>query len=136
MKILIADDYRMMRELIRDYLQSYFPKAEIQSVTDGKEIIDTVLQDPYWDMIISDILMPHITGIDAAAYLCHHHIKIPFIFVSASHEHYLKRLPYTTTFFVAKENICDDLYNAVKEVVEQNHLQIPTITSSVPNKAA
>lgn len=57
--ILIVEDERNIRELLRDILEPYY---NINEACDGKEAYDMIMKNTP-DLIISDILMPHLNGI-------------------------------------------------------------------------
>jgi PAS domain S-box-containing protein len=60
-KILVADDEPVIREGFAEFLRHFGLKVETAS--DGKEAIDKIKKKRY-DLIISDIKMPHFTGYD------------------------------------------------------------------------
>ncbi len=63
--ILIADEESLNRKLISSFLRKRY-KANIQEVAGGKEIIDEYKRNPNkYDIIITDINMPKINGIEA-----------------------------------------------------------------------
>jgi DNA-binding NarL/FixJ family response regulator len=62
-RVLLADDHRMMSEGLRSLLQPHFDVVGI--VSDGRELIAAAKRlDP--DIVVLDISMPSLNGIDAA----------------------------------------------------------------------
>ncbi|WP_066191852.1 MULTISPECIES: response regulator transcription factor [Gracilibacillus] len=59
-KILIVDDEQQMRHMLRLYLRNEF---EVIEAADGKEAIQT-LQDTELDLVLLDIMMPGIDGVE------------------------------------------------------------------------
>ncbi|MBR4019300.1 MAG: response regulator, partial [Clostridia bacterium] len=59
LKILIAEDDRELRQLFQHVLikNGY----SVKGVSNGKEALDAIEQD-YFDLIISDIMMPEMDG--------------------------------------------------------------------------
>ncbi|MDY6943096.1 MAG: response regulator [Pseudomonadota bacterium] len=58
LKILVADDSRVMQESIRRFLE---PQHEVITVADGEAAWDTLQADTF-DLLISDISMPNLDG--------------------------------------------------------------------------
>ncbi|MGC8915512.1 MAG: response regulator [Thermoanaerobaculum sp.] len=66
MKVLVADDSRIFRVLVRELLQE--KGATVLEAADGKEALDTALaQRP--DLLILDALMPRLSGFEVLAKL-------------------------------------------------------------------
>ena len=82
LRIAVADD-----ELdVRDYYQKVLPRLGHQGVSaarTGRELVEQCLSSRP-DLVITDIKMPDMDGIDAADLICRD-VPIPFILVSAYH---------------------------------------------------
>ena len=61
LKILVADDEQLIREGFAEFLRHF--KMEVDTAEDGKKAIEMIQKNDY-DLIISDIKMPHKTGYD------------------------------------------------------------------------
>ena len=59
-KVLIVDDEDDLRRSIEQIFESFF--AEVVSAVDGKDALEKFNQQGPFDMIITDISMPNITG--------------------------------------------------------------------------
>lgn len=79
-KILIAEDDRELRQLFQHVLvkNGYMVKG----VSDGKEALEAMEND-YFDLIISDIMMPEIDGFEFAETIREMNHEIPILFMSA-----------------------------------------------------
>jgi NarL family two-component system response regulator LiaR len=76
-KILIADDHPLMREALRTALMDEPDLQVVGEAKDGNEALDLAAQlNP--DMVLMDLLMPGLDGLEAIARLqeSHPHIKI------------------------------------------------------------
>ena len=78
-KILIADDERKIRETIRDYLEA--KGFSVVLAKDGSEAA-TKAADEALDLIILDVLMPELNGIEACKVI-REFSDVPILFLSA-----------------------------------------------------
>lgn len=80
MKILVADDDENLRKGLVSFLQK--EGYEIISVSDGKRALDSARQNKI-DLIISDVQMPELSGLELLDNLRKQNIHIPFIVITA-----------------------------------------------------
>ena len=80
-KILIAEDDSSNYLFIESYLKQ--TKSAILWARDGKEALDIFRLDPSLDMILMDLKMPEINGIDATRTIRETNQKIPVIALTA-----------------------------------------------------
>ena len=82
-KILIADDEAYERQLLEDILHRHFdPQIQTRSVENGRQAIDTAgLWRP--SLILMDIEMPGVNGIEAARRILEQDAAVKMIFVTA-----------------------------------------------------
>lgn len=83
MKILIADDSRVMRTIVvRTLRQAGYGDADIVEAADGAQALELVRsEDP--DLVLSDWNMPNMTGIEFLVALREGGDKRPFGFVTS-----------------------------------------------------
>lgn len=65
---LIADDHYVMRQAIIQIVKDDWPDAFCAEAADGSQLVGKATDAP-WDIIISDISMPLLSGIEALAAL-------------------------------------------------------------------
>jgi two-component system, NtrC family, response regulator HydG len=86
-KAMIVDDEQEMRFLLRDFLQSKdFEVTLVSSATDAVKLleVDSVSgQSLEFDLIISDIKMPGMNGLDFTSSIQASHPQIPIILITA-----------------------------------------------------
>ena len=90
MKVLVVDDEKLIRDVIKEYL--LLDKMEVVEASDGEEALECVKKDNF-DIIIMDIMMPKMDGYTA----CREIKKIndvPFIMLSARGEEYDKLIGF------------------------------------------
>ena len=64
MKLLLVDDHEMVRLGLKSYLSMQDGIDQVLEASDGQEGVEIALQERP-DVIIMDIVMPHMTGIEA-----------------------------------------------------------------------
>jgi len=83
MKIVVADDSRVMRQIvIRTLRQAGFTGHEILEAENGLEAVQLVQRETP-DLVLSDWNMPEMTGIEALAALRGSGSNVPFGFVTS-----------------------------------------------------
>jgi CheY-like chemotaxis protein len=82
-RALVVDDDAASRILFVEHLSSL--GYATTAAADGEDAIDILSFDPYYDLIITDIMMPYMAGVEFAAKLKKNALtqKIPIIATSA-----------------------------------------------------
>lgn len=83
LKIAVADDERDMRDFLQESLTDL--GHEVVAVAESGRRLVELCRDAHPDLVITDIKMPEMDGIEAAAQVCRDY-PIPVILVSAHHE--------------------------------------------------
>jgi CheY-like chemotaxis protein len=110
LRVLVADDHEQCRWAMAHLL--CVECDVVAAVTDGRELVDAAMS-LLPDVIVSDISMPLLTGIQAMEDLHEKGYEIPFVLVTTSNsgaEDYIKR---GAMAFVNKVDIGHDLLIAV-----------------------
>ena len=115
---LIADDHKIMRQAIVQVIKDDWPDALCVEATDGPELVDKATDAP-WDIIISDISMPSLSGLEALAVLRDRIPHIPILLTSIHTEksYALKALRSGAAGFIPKPLIQVELTKAVITVL-------------------
>ena len=83
MKILIADDSRVMRQIVtRTLRQAGYDGHNLVEASDGQEAYDTVRGDKF-DLVLSDWNMPKMTGVEVLRAVRAGGVEVPFGFVTS-----------------------------------------------------
>lgn len=117
-KLLIVDD----EVTIRTSLANYFPWEQIGFevvgiCADGKEAIDFI-ENNQVDVLLSDIMMPNVTGIELAKYIYEKKLKIKVVMISAHSEFDYARasMRYGVRYYVLKPTKYEELNQVFSEV--------------------
>jgi two-component system response regulator NreC len=127
-RIAIADDHGVMREGLRLQLQQHEGFEVIGEATDGREAVK-LAAELLPDVIIMDIGMPNLNGIEATAQIIKKNPKIGVIFLSvhSDEEYLLRALNAGARGYLLKESAHLDLKRAVESVAQGNSFFSPTI---------
>lgn len=78
--LLIVDDTEHIRRLIKEILKD--ENIKIDEAVNGQEAIEKILSGKKYDLILMDIMMPILNGVDATKHI-REITEIPIIFLSA-----------------------------------------------------
>ena len=118
-RILIADDHEVMRRGVRGLLESHDEWAVCGEAFEGREVV-VKSRELRPDLIIMDINMPGLTGIDAAQQIRKENptAKILFFSVHESAQTVREVVNAGAQGYVAKSRAGHDLVDAVRNVLE------------------
>jgi two-component system NarL family sensor kinase len=129
-RILIADDHEVMRRGVRGLLESHDEWAVCGEAFEGNEAV-TKSRELRPDLIIMDINMPGLTGIDAAQLIRKENpsAKILFFSVHESPQTVREVVNAGAQGYVAKSRAGHDLIDAVRNVLDGGTF-FPTLARS------
>lgn len=84
MKFLIADDHHLIREGLKNALESAYNDLLVVEAKDGKQVLEMVENNPDLDLVLLDYFMPGTDGYTLVTTLCDRYPAIPVIIISAS----------------------------------------------------
>lgn len=115
-RILLADDHPLMLSIIRAVLAPHYEIAG--AVADGRALVEAALS-LVPDLIVADITMPHLNGIDAAIKIRTSlpGMKLLFITMHSSPAFVRAALEAGGTGYVLKTDIQQELLDAVQSVL-------------------
>jgi DNA-binding NarL/FixJ family response regulator len=116
-RILIADDHRLLAEACRALLEPEFQVVGI--VTDGRSLLEAAkAMNP--EVIILDIGMPHLNGLDAGEQIHHSMPRIALVYLTMSTEPYVAAEAFRrgASGYVLKQSASDELLIAVRKAVQ------------------
>lgn len=119
MKILIVDDEKLIRDVIKEYL--VLDGYMVDEAEDGEEAVKKALENDY-SLIIMDIMMPKKDGYTACKEI-NENKKIPFIMLSARSEEYDKLTGFDLGIddYVTKPFSPKELVARVKAVLKRSN---------------
>jgi two-component system, NarL family, response regulator NreC len=131
-RILIADDHGIVRKGLRLQLEQNDDFEVIGEATDGREAV-RLAEELAPDVVIMDIAMPNLNGIEATTQLVKKNPQIGVIILSMySDETYLMRtLAAGAKGYLLKDSADVDLHRAVQVVAEGKPFFSPAIADTL-----
>ncbi|MFN3404305.1 MAG: response regulator [Cytophagaceae bacterium] len=133
--ILIADDHPIFLKGLREVLEMNPEFAVVAAVTNGLEAVASVNQF-LPDVIVLDVDMPKMNGLEAAEELQKAHPEIPVILLTMHKEKapFLKALDIGVLGYVLKENAVTDIMHAIQAVVDGHPYISPEMSAFLLKK--
>ncbi len=113
-KLLIVEDEDSLRELYAEELEE--EGYEITRAENGKTAVDLVKKESF-DLIIMDIRMPEMDGIEALGKVISQNKKIPVIIYTAYSNYKSNFMTWTADAYLTKSSNLDELKDKIKELV-------------------
>lgn len=82
LKLLIVDDEPIERQALQQILQKAFPDFQVMQAKNGREAVEYALREVP-DLVLMDILMPGMTGLEAIELIQQKGIECQFVMVTA-----------------------------------------------------
>lgn len=118
MKILIADDHEIVRKGLKQILLEQYPMAEIDEASNGMILVEKALASD-WDIVISDISMPVMNGLEALRKIKDIKTSTPMLMLSVhSEDQYAVRVMKAGAHgYLTKDLAQQELVLAVEKVL-------------------
>ena len=128
LKFLIADDHEIMRKGLKQVLLEEFSFSQVEEAADGDALLQKAMGSE-WDMIISDIAMPRMSGMEALKVLQEQKPQIPVLILGLHSEKlYTNRtLKAGAWGYLSKDAASAELVNAVKRILQGRKYLSPAL---------
>ena len=129
-RVLLADDHRMVAEGLKGLLANEFELVGI--VEDGRAMVK-VARELRPDVIVADISMPHLNGLDALAQLKRDNPRVRLVFLTMHRDAaYARRaLEAGASGFVLKHSAPAELVLAVRAALQGRTFITPDLAAEV-----
>ena len=126
-RILLADDFTIIRKGVRQILMQAYPHAEIEELEEGEEWGDKLRASP-WDMVISDLPGRETRGWEALEQIRQQFPDIPVLILSLYKEQHVYRALQTgVAGYVGRDAAPDELIWAVGQILAgKKYLSVPS----------
>jgi two-component system invasion response regulator UvrY len=116
-RIIIADDHPIVRAGMKQIISEASDMKVADEAGDGRQLLHKIRTEKF-DVVILDITMPHIDGLDVLKQLKIEKPKMPVIILSIHPEsqYALRVLKAGASGYVTKTSAPDELINAIRKV--------------------
>jgi DNA-binding NarL/FixJ family response regulator len=131
-RILLADDHALVRAGIRALVQKVEGLEVVGEASNGREAFRLVRSvEP--DVVLMDVAMPELNGLDAIPRILQHDPKIAVIILSmhATREYVLRALQAGAAGYVLKNAAVDELETAIRTVARGDKYLTPAISEQL-----
>ena len=129
-RVLLADDHLLVAEALRSMLEPEFDLVGV--VEDGRQMVEAA-QLLHPDVIVADVTMPHLNGIDALTRLREGGDQVPVVFLTMHRDVAFARraLEAGASGFVLKHSASVELITAVRAALEGKTYLTPQLAGEV-----
>jgi len=131
-KVLLVDDQAIIRQGLSSLLEKQPDIEVVGSVEDGRKAVD-IARKLAPDLVIMDISMPNLNGIDATRKILGEigDIKVIALSIHSSRHFVAEMLKAGASGYILKECLFDELVEAIKTVLNGGIYLSPRITGVV-----
>jgi DNA-binding NarL/FixJ family response regulator len=131
-RVLLADDHQMLADALKSVLE---PRCEVVGiVSDGRALLDAAARlQP--DIVVLDIGMPQLNGLDAGRQLKHALPNVKLIFMTMLVDPYLVGEAFRAgaSAFLLKEAAASELTQAIDQVLKGGTYVTPSAAEGLTN---
>ena len=117
MKIAVCDDENKIVEEITSFIKKDFPSSEVSAYSDGESFLASSEERP--EVLLLDIDMPGISGMEVAATLTREKVQTLIVFVTAHDELVYDSFKYHPFAFVRKKFLEKELKTVLTDCEKQ-----------------
>ncbi|WP_090216420.1 response regulator transcription factor [Geopseudomonas guangdongensis] len=135
-KILIADDHPLFREAIHNVISDGFAGCEVMETSDLDSALALTQEHDDLDLILLDLNMPGMHGLNGLMTLRNEAPTIPVVIVSAEEDKQivLQAITYGAVGFITKSSPRAQMTEAIEQILNGNvYLPSEIIRSSKPS---
>lgn len=128
-RLALADDNRLMQQTIAEKL-SFYTGIELKMIAaNGDDLLAKLEKNPRIDLILMDIEMPVMNGIDATFGVKQRfpHIKIIMLTVFDNDEHIFRAIKAGADGYLLKETNPEELHRSITETMNGGASMTPSI---------
>lgn len=118
-KILIADDHPLFREAIHNVISDGFPDSEVMETADLDSALQLTQEHDDLDLILLDLNMPGMHGLNGLINLRNEAPTIPVVIVSAEQDKQivLQAITYGAVGFITKSSPRSQMTEAIEQIL-------------------
>jgi two-component system, NarL family, invasion response regulator UvrY len=128
LRVLIVDDHAVVRQGLKQIVGAEPDMRVTGEAANANELLALARHEPY-DVVVLDIHMPGISGLDALKELKHDHPQLPVLILSMHPEDQVavRTLKMGASGYLTKESAPEELVRAIHKVVSGGRYISPTL---------
>ena len=131
-RVLLADDHEILVDGLKSVLEPHY--EVVGAVLDGRALLEAAAKlQP--DIIVLDIAMPELNGLDAARQLKHTMPRVKLIFLTVNKDPYIVGEAFRAgaSAFLLKQAAALELTDAIEQVLKGGSYVTPRIAEGLTN---
>ncbi|MGD2096072.1 MAG: response regulator transcription factor [Desulfobacterales bacterium] len=131
-KIIIADDHPIVRAGMKQIISEASNLVVADEADDGRKLLSKIREE-HFDVVILDITMPHMDGLDVLKQLKIEKPRLPVIVLSVHPEdqYAVRVLKAGAAGYITKASAPDELINAIRKVCRGGKYISPSIAEKL-----
>jgi len=119
MRVLIADDHSVVRHGLKQLIAAAWPQTEFGEGANAAEVMAAAQKQP-WDLILLDISMPGLSGLEVLQNLRHDYPGVPVLILTmySEQQYALRVLKAGASGFLNKNCEPEELLKAIRRITE------------------
>ncbi len=136
-RVILADDHGIVREGIRHLLEGQPDMEVVGEATDGREVV-VLAEKMSPDVVVMDIAMPNLNGIEAAVQILRRRPKVGVIILSMheDEEYVVRAVSAGVKGYLLKDTAQIDMVRAVRSVAQGESFFSPAIARKLLDEFA
>lgn len=125
-QLLIVDDEVLIRKALSQYIDWESLNCVVHATaSNGKEAIK-IIEENKIDIVITDVKMPLIDGIELSRYICKNHPNITTVILSgyAEFEYAQSAIQYHVSQYLLKPISKEKIMSCIKDIVKQKNTEL------------
>jgi len=129
LKVLIADDHPLFRKALRQIIESDSRFEVVHEMENGEEVL-TLLDEELPDIVVLDVDMPKLNGIEVARAIQKKELLVDVIFITMYKDEYMfnKAMDLGVRGYILKESAVSDITSGIRTVAEGKYYISPSIS--------
>ena len=132
-RLFLVDDHKMIRDALEAYISEDDRFEVVNHANHGEEALQRIKENPDFDILLTDIVMPQVDGIQLVKRLKEmtYQFKIIALTMLSETQHIKKMLNYGVNGYVLKTANQSEIIQAILDVHEGKSYYSPQVTNTI-----
>ncbi len=136
-KIIIVDDHALFRSGVKMLLETQEDFQIVEDFSNATEALDYIKKNEKIDLILMDINLPHIDGIEATGTIkkIYPSVKVILLTMYKNEPYLIKAMKNGASGYILKEAATTELINAIRTTLKGDMAIYPSMIEALVQKA-